>query len=67
MTIGELAVLPTVRAAPAETLIVAAGTSCRHQIRDGAGREAQHLARILDRASSAVTDERKVKSREEAA
>jgi FAD/FMN-containing dehydrogenase/Fe-S oxidoreductase len=67
MTIGELAVLPTVRAAPAETLIVAAGTSCRHQIRDGAGREAQHLARILDRASSAATDERKVKSREEAA
>jgi Fe-S oxidoreductase len=51
MKIGELAVLPTVRAAAADTLIVAGGTSCRHQIDDGAGRQAQHLARVLDRAS----------------
>ncbi len=51
MRIGELAVLPTVRAAPAETLIVAGGTSCRHQIADGAARQAVHLARVLDRAS----------------
>ena len=29
------------------TLIVADGTSCRHQIHDGAGREALHVARVL--------------------
>jgi Fe-S oxidoreductase len=47
MKMGEAALLPKVRAAAAETLVVAAGTSCRHQIRDGAGREALHPARIL--------------------
>ena len=31
----------------AETVIVADGTSCRHQIRDGAQREALHVARVL--------------------
>ena len=51
MKIGELAVLPTVRAASPDTLVVAGGTSCRHQIADGAGRTALHLARVLDRAS----------------
>jgi Fe-S oxidoreductase len=50
MKIGELSVLPAMRAAAPETLLVAGGTSCRHQIRDGAGREAQHLAIVLDRA-----------------
>jgi FAD/FMN-containing dehydrogenase/Fe-S oxidoreductase len=54
MKIGELAVLPTVRAAAADTLIVAGGTSCRHQIGDGTGRQAQHLARVLDRASGSA-------------
>jgi FAD/FMN-containing dehydrogenase/Fe-S oxidoreductase len=52
LKIGELAVLPTIRAAAAETLIVAGGTSCRHQIADGAARQAEHVARILDRASA---------------
>ena len=28
-------------------MVVADGTSCRHQIRDGAGREAVHVARVL--------------------
>jgi Fe-S oxidoreductase len=51
MRIGELGVLPTIRAAAPETVIVASGTSCRQQIRDGAGREAVHLARVLDQAS----------------
>jgi FAD/FMN-containing dehydrogenase/Fe-S oxidoreductase len=51
LKIGELAVLPTIRAAAAETLIVAGGTSCRHQIADGAARKAEHIARVLDRAS----------------
>jgi Fe-S oxidoreductase len=44
---GEAALLPKVRAAAAETLVIAAGTSCRNQIRDGAGREALHPARVL--------------------
>jgi Fe-S oxidoreductase len=44
---GELSLLPAVRAAAPDTLIVADGTSCRHQIRDGTGREAQHVARVL--------------------
>jgi len=56
MKIGELAVLPAVRGAGVDTLIVAGGTSCRHQIGDGAGRQAQHLARILDRASAGQHD-----------
>ena len=34
---GELSLLPAVRKADADTLIVADGTSCRHQIKDGAG------------------------------
>jgi len=44
---GELSLLPAVRKAPADALIVADGTSCRHQIHDGAGREALHVARVL--------------------
>ncbi len=44
---GELSLLPAVRAAPADALIVADGTSCRHQIADGAEREALHVARVL--------------------
>jgi FAD/FMN-containing dehydrogenase/Fe-S oxidoreductase len=47
---GELSLLPAVRAAQTDTLVVADGTSCRHQIRDGAGREALHAARVLERA-----------------
>jgi Fe-S oxidoreductase len=50
MAMAELSLLPAVRAAGADTLIVAAGTSCRHQIHDGAGREALHVARVLQRA-----------------
>jgi FAD/FMN-containing dehydrogenase/Fe-S oxidoreductase len=44
---GELSLLPAVRQAPDDALIVADGTSCRHQIHDGAGREAIHVARVL--------------------
>jgi len=50
MKMGEAALLPRVRAAAISTLIVADGTSCRHQIRDGARREAMHVARVLERA-----------------
>ncbi len=52
LKIGELGVLPRMRAAPPGTLLAANGTSCRHQIADAAGREARHLVRILDDASA---------------
>jgi FAD/FMN-containing dehydrogenase/Fe-S oxidoreductase len=52
LKIGELGVLPKMRAAAPETLLAACGTSCRHQIADGARREARHIVRILDAASS---------------
>jgi FAD/FMN-containing dehydrogenase/Fe-S oxidoreductase len=44
---GELSLLRAVRKADAATIIVADGTSCRHQIHDGTGREAIHVARLL--------------------
>jgi hypothetical protein len=44
---GELSLLPAVRQAAPDTIIVADGTSCRGQIRDGAGRQALHVARVL--------------------
>jgi Fe-S oxidoreductase len=50
MTMGEIGLFPAVRGASSDTLIVASGTSCRHQIRDGAGREAVHVARVLEKA-----------------
>jgi FAD/FMN-containing dehydrogenase/Fe-S oxidoreductase len=46
LQMAELALLPAVRAA-GEAWIVADGASCRHQIADGAGREALHVARVL--------------------
>ncbi|HZT25570.1 MAG TPA: FAD-linked oxidase C-terminal domain-containing protein [Pseudolabrys sp.] len=45
---GELSLLPAVRKAPVDALIVADGTSCRHQIHDGTEREAWHVARVLE-------------------
>jgi FAD/FMN-containing dehydrogenase/Fe-S oxidoreductase len=47
---AELTLAPAVRAADPETLIVADGTSCRHQIADIAGRDAEHVVAILARA-----------------
>ena len=47
MAMGELSLLPAVRKADRDTLVVADGTSCRHQIHDGAEREALHVARVL--------------------
>jgi Fe-S oxidoreductase len=47
MRMGELSLLPAVRRAPAEAVIAADGFSCRHQIRDGTGRAAVHVARVL--------------------
>jgi Fe-S oxidoreductase len=50
MKMAELSLLPAVREAPADALLVADGTSCRHQIADGAGRKAVHVARVLEQA-----------------
>jgi len=50
MRMAELNLLPAVRKAPPEALIVADGTSCRHQIEDGTGRGAVHVARVLEAA-----------------
>ena len=47
LAMGELSLLPAVRSAAPDALIVADGTSCRHQIRDGSGRDALHVARVL--------------------
>jgi Fe-S oxidoreductase len=48
LKMGELSLLPAVRKAGAGALIVADGTSCRHQIHDGAQRDALHVARVLE-------------------
>jgi len=49
-TIGERVLLPAVRRAAPDTLVVADGFSCREQIVQGAGRPAMHLAEILKMA-----------------
>jgi len=48
--IGELELLPAVRKAPADWLIIADGFSCREQIAQGTGRHALHLAEVLQMA-----------------
>ncbi len=48
MQMAELSLLPAIRQQP-DAILVADGTSCRHQIADGAQREAVHIARLLDR------------------
>lgn len=47
MKIGELVLLPAVRKAVTDTIITAPGTSCRHQIKDGAGKIALHPVEVL--------------------
>jgi len=44
---AEASLLPKIREAGTDTLLVADGTSCRHQIRDLAARDARHVARVL--------------------
>ena len=51
---AELDLLPTVRKASDDTLIIADGTSCRSQIFDGSGRQAIHVARFLDRQLAGI-------------
>jgi FAD/FMN-containing dehydrogenase/Fe-S oxidoreductase len=50
MKMGEASLLPRIRASSDDTLLVADGISCRHQVRDGTGREAMHVARVLQAA-----------------
>ncbi len=47
MQIAELKLLPAIRNTKPTTLLAASGTSCRHQIKDGSQREAQHPVEIL--------------------
>lgn len=47
MKIGELVLFPTVKNADNQAIIAAPGTSCRHQILDGTGREAWHPVEVL--------------------
>ncbi len=57
MAMAEAALLPAVRSAPADALIVADGTSCRHQIHDGARRSVLHVAQVLAMALPAAEHE----------
>jgi len=50
LQIGEQTLFPAVRNANKDTVISANGTSCRHQIKDGAQREALHPVTILKNA-----------------
>jgi len=59
LAMAELSLLPAVRKAAPETLVVASGTSCRHQIKDGAGREPLHVARVLAMSVAAGLDQPK--------
>lgn len=54
MQMAEASLLPAIRAKPGAT-VVADGTSCRHQIADGAAREAVHVAVLLDRHLAETT------------
>lgn len=47
MKVGELILFPEVRKAAEDTIIAASGTSCRHQIKDGTGRNAFHPIEVL--------------------
>ena len=58
MAMAEADLFPAVRSAEMETIIVADGISCRHQIADGVARESLHVARVLDLA----LDEERVSS-----
>ncbi len=55
VAMGEASLLPAVRDAAPDTVIVADGTSCRHQIADGSGRRAAHVAQVLADALQETT------------
>ncbi len=47
MQVGELVLFPTIRNQPESVVVAASGTSCRHQIKDGTGKQSQHPVEIL--------------------
>jgi Fe-S oxidoreductase len=47
MKIGEMVLFPAIKSAVPETIVVAAGTSCRHQIKDGTSVRAYHPVEVL--------------------
>jgi len=47
MQVGELSLFPQVRKLPESAIVAAPGTSCRHQILDGTGKQAMHPAEVL--------------------
>ena len=49
MKMAEMSLLPAIRGHP-DAIVVADGTSCRHQIADGTGRKPLHVARLLEAA-----------------
>jgi FAD/FMN-containing dehydrogenase/Fe-S oxidoreductase len=57
MQMAEAKLLPAIRKQP-EAIIVADGTSCRHQIRDGTRREALPVVRLLDRLMNSAANPR---------
>jgi FAD/FMN-containing dehydrogenase/Fe-S oxidoreductase len=59
LAMGELSLLPAVRKADADTIIVADGTSCRQQIKDGASREALHVVQVLYQSVAAARGDRR--------
>jgi ABC-type antimicrobial peptide transport system ATPase subunit len=65
MTIAEQALLPAVRRAGGDTMIIADGFSCREQIHHGAGRYALHPVEVLDLAlrNERVTAAREIEQR----
>ena len=63
---AELSLLPAVRRA-SDAFVVADGTSCRHQILDGANREALHVARVLAASLDAAKPTGQPVGRDEAA
>ena len=54
LAMAELSLLPAVRQADVNAIIVADGTSCRHQIHDGTGRSAIHVAQVLAKSMRAA-------------
>jgi FAD/FMN-containing dehydrogenase/Fe-S oxidoreductase len=47
MQIGELVLFPAVRSKTNDVIVAAPGTSCRHQIKDGTGKQALHPVEVL--------------------
>lgn len=67
MRMAELALLPAVREAGVDTVVLADGGGCRHQIRDGTSRDAMHVAALMAEALDAAAADRGLRCRPEPA